>query len=499
MSAAAIDAMFAARAYDEGRVSRRANLRHIHLADNPLGVCVWRLGGERFRAAAVAWGPLGGEFQLAVAGEPRNRDLYFAALAPFARDLCSEIRRRAASLVARQRGKQTDFIPADAVQIVVPNRATAGALGLLGRYLGYLSDRGGVEPDPQLVEAGRHLGFYGKHARVPGQSLLLPLDRVLSEHWATLLSPFEQANLAALDAQIEPPAGVHPFDAGVLAESALPLGPEPTEDIDRVTEQLLKRFNEARDGSTDPTIVGPLLSPLQDHYRSLVEPVWDLMGRAVDRERRYASAPSVVRRFEADREAFGRHVTWVSGGGRYKTRDTARQAVMTLRRLEDAQSLYEAERAVEDAACMVPYLLDGKAIRGEVQSMVVAPVRVNIRAVQRAMITVGTAWPAVLPAGKRLWWTATAGDHPWEVIDVSAQGQGSRVTMMLNAKPTQARLPEVGEIATFSVLHTAADAFRLTPPRDAPWTHSSGQQPLQQPADIDDADGEFNLGEMEGV
>jgi hypothetical protein len=499
VSTAAIDAMFAARAYDESRVFRRANLRHIHLTDTPLGVCIWRLGGERFRAAAVAWGPLGGEFQIAVAGEPRNRDLYFAALAPFARDLCDELRRRAASLVARQRGKQTDFIPGDAVQIVVPNRANANALGLLGRYLGYLSDRGGVEPDPQLVEAGKHLGFYGRHARVPGQSLLLPLDRVLSEHWAPLMSPFEEANLAALDAQIGPPAGVHPFEAGVLAESALPLGPEPTEDIDRVTEQLLNRFNEARGGSTDPAIIAPLLGPMQDHYRSLVEPIWDLMGRAVDRERGYASAPSVARRFEVDREAFGRHVIWVSDGGRYKTRDSARQAVMSLRRLEDAQSLYEAERAVEDPACMVPYLLAGKAIRGEVQSIVEAPVRVKIRAVPRAMITVDTDWPVVLPVGKRLWWTATADDHAWEVLDVSAQGPGSRVTMMLNAKPTQARLPEVGGLATFSVLHTAADAFRLTPPREAPWTHSSGQQPLQQPTDIDDSGGEAALVEVEGA
>jgi hypothetical protein len=40
-----------------------------------------------------------------------------------------------------------------------------------------------------LVEAGKHLRFYARHARVPGQSLIVPLDRLLADHWATLLSP----------------------------------------------------------------------------------------------------------------------------------------------------------------------------------------------------------------------------------------------------------------------------------------------------------------------
>ena len=83
----ALDAFFAGRVHETGRALRRTTLRHTHLAEAPLGVVVWRLGGERFRAAAIAWGPIGGPFELAVAGEPRNRDLYFNALVPFAIDL----------------------------------------------------------------------------------------------------------------------------------------------------------------------------------------------------------------------------------------------------------------------------------------------------------------------------------------------------------------------------------------------------------------------------
>src|SRR5213076_1065290 len=162
------------------------------------------------------------------------------------RDLCARIGRAAELKVERRRGSRTERLPADALQLVVPNRTTVAALGLLGRYLAYLSDRGGVAPDPALVEAGRHLRFYARHARVPGQALLVPLDRLLAEHWATLLSPFEQANLAALDAQINPPVGVHAFAASAAAEAATRIGPEPTEDIDRVTDGLLAEFNTAR-------------------------------------------------------------------------------------------------------------------------------------------------------------------------------------------------------------------------------------------------------------
>ena len=156
----ALEAFFAGRVHEGGRALRRTTLRHTHLADAPLAIVMWRLGGERFRAAAIAWGPVGGPFKMTVAGEPRNRDLYFAALAPFAADLCDLVRSTAANRVARTRGTRTELLPASALQIVVANRTTVGALGLLGRYLAYLSDRSGVAPDPLLVEAGKHLRFY---------------------------------------------------------------------------------------------------------------------------------------------------------------------------------------------------------------------------------------------------------------------------------------------------------------------------------------------------
>jgi hypothetical protein len=486
----ALEAYFAARIYHEGSALRRTTLRHVHLADQPLAISMWRLGGERFRAAAVAWGPLDGPFQLAVPGEPRNRDLYFAALQPFAADLCVRIRRAAATLVARERAGITEHIPADALQLVVPNKATVSALGLLGRYLAYLSDRGGVTPDPALIEAGKHLRFYARHARVPGQSLLVALDQLVADHWATLLSPFEQANLAALDAQIEPGPGRHPYQASAAAEATARIGPEPTEDIDRTTEALLADFNAARGASTDPAVTGPLAEPLREHYRGLVEPVWQLMERVVTRERPLPAAPSVYRRFESDREAFGRHVTWVvTQGGYYRTTDTPRQAAITLRRLEDTLARYEADQVVEDPALMIAHLLDGDAIRGTVTSLTETKVVVKVRPVARTLMALDSPDPVILPAGKLLWWTVTADGHPWEVQSVQPNGAGSRVVLMLTAKPTQERLPALGEVITLSTLYTGHAAHWLMPPENPPWTHRPATPPsAPEPIDTGDAE-----------
>ena len=486
----ALEALFAARVYADGRALRRTTLRHVHLANPPLGIVIWRLGGERFRAAAIAWGPIGGEFQLAVPGEPRNRDLYFAALRPFAADLCAHMRQTSFPRETRQRGTALEEVPLDAPQIVVPNKATVSALSLLGRYLAYLSDRGGVAPDPVLMEAGRHLRFFARNARVPGQSLLVPLDRVVADHWATLLSPFEQANLAALDAQISPPvSGDHPFVASSAAEASSLIGPEPTEEVDRITEGLLAAFNAARGARTDPSVVEGLIGPLRSHYQGLVSPVWALMERVVARERAVPAAPSVARRFGADREAFGRHVDWVLPGGLYRTTDTPRQAAITLRRLEDALAHYEADRAVDDPACMIPYLLDGEAIRGYVSSLAEKKVVVKVRAVRRAVIEVDSPDPVTLPTGKLLWWTATASDRPWRVESVAALGAGSRVTLMLTAAPTLARLPEVGAVITLSTLFTGRSSFSLPPPVEPPWTHTPDVPPIEgEPIDAGDSE-----------
>jgi hypothetical protein len=171
---------------------------------------------------------------------------------------------------------------------------------------------------------------------------------------------------------------------------------------------------------------------------------------------------------------------------------------MTLRRLEDALAMYDTEKAVEDAACMVPHLLNGDAIRGVVSSIDDQHrVVVRVNAVPRALIVLDTDDPVVLPAGKRLWWTATAHDHPWEVQAIQANGKGSRVILMQCAPPTPERLPKVGDRVTVSVLHTRSP-YRLSLPQNPPWTHRPAVSSVV-PEPIDVGDGEAPPAAVDGA
>jgi hypothetical protein len=78
------DAVLAARAHRAGHAIRSCSFRHRRLVGDPLVVVVWQLGAEPFAASAIAWGSRPDHFSLAAAGEPRNRDLAFAAALKFA-------------------------------------------------------------------------------------------------------------------------------------------------------------------------------------------------------------------------------------------------------------------------------------------------------------------------------------------------------------------------------------------------------------------------------
>lgn len=171
---------------------------------------------------------------------------------------------------------------------------------------------------------------------------------------------------------------------------------------------------------------------------------------------------------------------------------------MTLRRLEDTLARYEAERAIEDTACMIPHLLSGDAIRGVVASLTEQRVPARVNMVRRALIALDSDERVILPEGKKLWWTATAGDYPWEVQAVQPNAAGSRITLMLCAAPTPARLPTVGERITLSTLHTRPDAYRLPLPQEPPWTHRP-EIPPPQPEPIDAGDAESAPAAVDGT
>ena len=272
---------------------------------------------------------------------------------------------------------------------MVGNAATLALLGRLGRRLAYLPTDGDGPADPALVRLGRHLQFLHEYEHMPGQQLVVVLTELMGSNWATGQTGVERQSLSALDAYIDPPDGVHGFEAAAAAER-IPVGPLPGGDDDERLEPLVTKLNEAREGGTDPDVVAPFLGTIAAHYAPLLANTWELVWRCFRREAEYPEAASCERRFFEDRREYTNHIEWVvAKGGRRRTRKTARQAVRYLARLEGAQERLLAEEALDDPLRMIPYLLDGKAVRGVVR--LIDRDYMEVAKVQRVRQTAGGA------------------------------------------------------------------------------------------------------------
>lgn len=474
--------MLTARAHEDGRAHRTASLLHRRLLERPLQIVAWEYGVEPFTVGAIGYG-VGDAAELSVPGFPINRDLLFMALESFAADFnryfdmpyddCDEIE-RGARIVLRSR-----TIP----QIVVPNSETVALLGRLGRRLAYLRVDGDRPANPQLIRLGRHLMFVARRSQFSGQQLVVPATELLAAHWQSGMSGYEAMSLAALDAWIEPPQGIHAFEAAAEAERR-PVGPRPDGRDGSEADRLVEAFNEARARSTDRDVVGPMLGDLRRHYGALVERTWHLTRRCIDRVRAWPEAPSVERRFEADRDAYSEHMAWMNGPaeGRRRARPTARQAAMELDRLEAADSGTAAEEAVDDPVRLVPLIVSGKAIAGRVRS-VDAEHRVQVGAQRRRrpIVVLDCEEPCVMPLGKELWWTGEPAGREYVICNVESAGQGSRVTLELQTDRSKA-LPAPGERASFSHFRLGAGYQRYLP-EQPPWPLRSASEP--RPTDLE--------------
>jgi hypothetical protein len=216
------------------------------------------------------------------------------------------------------------------------------------------------------------------------------------------------------------------------------------------------------------------LSPIEDYYRPFVRQTWELLWRCRDREARYQEARSVARRWDVDRDAYTRHMDWMARGGLRRTRQTPRQAAMTLHNLEEAQRLLEAEEACDDPLRMVPYLLEHKAVRGQVIAIETEHRERAVRSmVRRPLVTLRSADLCVMPLGKELWWSEQPAGREYVLEDIQpAPGGGSLVTLKLMTSSGSTALPTVGREACFSVHKTSAGWFARLP-QDAPWTHQA--------------------------
>jgi len=466
-----LDVSLAARAHHSGRALRKAKYLHRRLRPQPLATVLYQLGAEPFSASAIGWGDRHERLTFRVAGEPRNRDLAFTLLLEFANWFNARFEAPAADRETVTRGEYEFTRARSAPQVVVANSATAKMLDRLGRRLAYLPTSGPRPADEALVRLGRHLRFLSSHAWVPGQQLLVSLTDLMNDHWMTSQSDVERQSLSALDAFIDPPAGVHGFDAAARVEDNS-IGPVPAGEEDERLAPLVERFNKLRGDHTAPTVVKPLLTPIEDHYRPLVRLAWDLLWRCRDREAKFAEAPSVARRWVEDREAYTAHMDWMARSGLRRTRQTPRQAAMTLRKLEDAQRQLDAEEACDDPLRMIPFLLQHKAVCGRVVEVDREHRELATkRMMPRPLVTLHSPDPCLMPLGKELWWSEQPGGREYMVDAIEvATDCGWLITLKLMTGSTAAELPALGSEACFSI-HNTRSAPPLTLPKTEPWTH----------------------------
>jgi hypothetical protein len=213
-----LDVALIARSFCAGRANRSANFRHRRLGTDPITLVLWQLGGEPFSAAAIGYGCRRQDLQIAVAGDPRNRDLAFAALLQLASWFNAEFERHGEDRDTASQGNTEFALARTAPQVIVANDATVEMIGRLGRRLAYLPTDGRKPAPAELVRLGQHFQFLHRHSRMAGQQLIVSLTDLLSRHWATPQSDMEKQSLAALNAYIAPPVGVNGFFAAAQQE-----------------------------------------------------------------------------------------------------------------------------------------------------------------------------------------------------------------------------------------------------------------------------------------
>lgn len=476
MPVTALDAILPVLADGDGRAVRTANFRHRHLVAKPAVVLPFQIGGESFALAAVAWGFSPSDLNVLVVPDPRERELFYRRMTVFAawfdrlfQDHGEEREERTT------RRHVTISTTRSAPQLVVPNSASAQLLARVGRRLAYL-DRSPLPVDPVLIAAGRHLLFLRDHLRMSGQQLIVALTDLLASHWATPQTPAERLLLPSLAAWIDPPEGMHGFEAAQAAEVGFVVGPVPSGDDDATLFPLVASYRQAAKDGNDRARAHAERAIAQ-HWQGLLVPAWDLCWKLISLERTWREAPSTDRRWAEDRAAFTRHIDWHRSVGHRRVRPTSRQAAIAQYRLESAASLLEAEEAIDDPLRMIAYVLRDEAIMGEVVR--VDPVHrettSNGQVRTYPLITIASNEPCVMPLGKELWWSGDPGGSGWTVRQITppalVDGRWHITLRRVKSSTSRSRLPAVESPTAFSILNTNAIPPNFPAESDIPWTH----------------------------
>jgi hypothetical protein len=299
----------------------------------------------------------------------------------------------------------------------------------------------------------------------------------MASHWSTAQTSGEKLSLPALAAWINPPVGVHGFDAALAAETGDGVGPIPPAFRDAELFGLVEAFAAATKVGDAATASDAEIG-IHAHWTHIVSSAWGICWEALAQIRTLPPAASTGRRWRQDCEAYTRHADWQQTGGRRRVRPTVRQAADTHSRLEAADKTLTAEEAIDDPLRMAPYVLRDEAVIGTVVAIDPNHVERSPGGQRRRypLVTLETPDRCGMAVGKQLWWTREPNkDRPWivrEVVPPARPSQRWRLTLRrLKSATNQTRLPIRRDEATFSVLNL--DDYRAWFPAEAdvPWTH----------------------------
>ncbi|GGZ22987.1 hypothetical protein [Streptomyces poonensis] len=501
-------------AVSTGRARPTATVRHRHLSERPLVFVPLTTAGEAGAPLGALVGTDRDAPRLLVVPQPRDRDLRFAFLAELADVVLPYVEAYADAVEAAERtetdpetGKRVKVevdLCADAPQLIVPSRAGADFVRLLGRSMRFRrtaeQDPGTPHPAPPRVPLlGRWLTHFGERARVPGSSLLLALTDLLSRHWATGQSGVEDQHLGSLLAWIDPPAGESGDAAARRAELARdadgqllcpPAGPATDPAFDnKLLAPAIEAYDRARtalaaaeDGAEADDRFGALTAAeqrIRDLVESRTRPTWDAVWHGIDLLRALPEGAHVPDRWTRDRWSFTAHRDRITAGEPPQPRvDDAVTAANKLAAREREQARLDAQEALDDPLVMAGRRLAGEAFAGEVTDVVMAYSE-GRRPSPRPLVTVRTEDLPHLGERTKVYRSLEGKPQAAEFVAQEGDGDGGALLVLRvldkmgrGKEPEPGSVPEKGDRVCFTLFeHDQRGGPKLPDPEETPWTH----------------------------
>jgi hypothetical protein len=462
-----------------------AAYHHRRLTDRPLVIIPLFLTGEASAPLAVAIGSARSERQILTVPQPRSlqqRDVLVTRLAQIIMAYV-DAHTSARSTRVDTKGKEHSWYT-NAPQIIVPNPAGITALAHIGRMTRFSRVDGPYALDPIVPRCGCWLTFFADRGEQAGSALLTSATDLLCEQWATGQSPEEDTSLPALLAWIDPPEGFDALEAARTTEDPLlvpPAGPATDPGFDNAhLEGAMSAYDKAH-RADDQRAQREAVERLTDALTTQLAPTWESVWNAISLLRALPEAPSAAARWLTDCEAFTTYSDYLESGGLPQPRrDSPRAAAERLARLEQAQTEYDARRALEDPMILAERRCEGEAFTGTVTTR--EPDRTETsgknRTVLRPRFTLTTQDPLRLGSGSGL--LASPGmpqGHRAKIIAIAADKGVSTVTLEVTKgmgtpkKPTPGTVPDIGREVSYTLAPDYRPTPKFPPAEQTPWTH----------------------------